>query len=208
MKKNRVKINGYYTAKVSDKLTVVRIIDENPHGGWDATNTKTGKKVRIKSPVKLRAEVTPDGKPINPKPSNSKPKVKAPDAAPVEHCGQPDAEASTDTTDETGRDTGQPGATGAKPRELELGKVTGAPAGNKMSLVDAAIQVMKEVDEPMNTKRMVELVGECNLWEPSRGGKTPHATLYSAILREIRDKDDNSRFEKVERGKFTLTDHA
>ena len=96
----------------------------------------------------------------------------------------------------------------AKRRMGKVLKVTGAPAGNKMSLVDAAIQVMKEVDEPMNTKRMVELVGECNLWEPSRGGKTPHATLYSAILREIRDKDDNSRFEKVERGKFTLTDHA
>jgi len=208
MKKNEVKINGYYTAKVSDKLTVVRIIDENPHGGWDATNTKTGKKVRIKSPVKLRAEVTPDGKPINPKPSTSKPKAKAPDAAPVEHGGEPAAEASTDTTEAAGRDTGQPGATGAKSRELELGKVTGAPAGNKTSLVDAAIQVMKEVDEPMNTKRMVELVSERDLWQPSRGGKTPHATLYSAILREIRDKGDDSRFEKVERGKFALTDHA
>jgi len=208
MKKNEVKINSYYTAKVSDKLTVIRIIDENPHGGWEATNTRTGKKVTIKSPARLRAEVTPDGKPVKPKAKTAKPATETPDAAPVEHGGEPSTEASTDTTKAAGHDTDQPGATGAKLRELELGKVTGAPAGNKMSLVDAAIQVMKEVDEPMNTKRMVELISERDLWQPSRAGKTPHATLYSAILREIRDKGDDSRFEKVERGKFTLTDHA
>ena len=35
-------------------------------------------------------------------------------------------------------------------------------------------------------------------------GKTPHATVYSAILREIPKKGDDSRFRKVERGKFAL----
>lgn len=39
------------------------------------------------------------------------------------------------------------------------------------------------------------------LWT-SPGGKTPHATLYSAILREITAKGDESRFMKTERGKF------
>jgi hypothetical protein len=40
------------------------------------------------------------------------------------------------------------------------------------------------------------------LWRT--GGKTPSATIYSAILREIRDKGDASRFAKAGRGKFTL----
>ena len=40
-----------------------------------------------------------------------------------------------------------------------------------------------------------------NLWT-SPGGKTPHATLYSAILREIQTKGSESRFKKTERGKF------
>jgi hypothetical protein len=37
---------------------------------------------------------------------------------------------------------------------------------------------------------------------PSPGGKTPHATLYSAIIREISLKGKESRFVKKERGKF------
>ncbi len=39
------------------------------------------------------------------------------------------------------------------------------------------------------------------LWT-SPNGKTPHATLYSAILREINTKGAESRFTKVERGQF------
>jgi len=38
----------------------------------------------------------------------------------------------------------------------------------------------------------------------SPGGKTPAATLYSAILREITTKAKESRFVKSERGKFAL----
>ena len=37
----------------------------------------------------------------------------------------------------------------------------------------------------------------------SPGGKTPHATLYSAILRDLA-KGDESRFVKTERGRFTV----
>jgi len=39
------------------------------------------------------------------------------------------------------------------------------------------------------------------LWT-SPGGKTPHATLYSAIIREIALKGKEARFTKTERGKF------
>ena len=55
MNKSDVKIGGVYTATVSDKLTKVRIDAENRHGGWDATNLGTNKKVRIKSARRLRA---------------------------------------------------------------------------------------------------------------------------------------------------------
>ncbi|MEN6537122.1 MAG: hypothetical protein ABFD89_25930, partial [Bryobacteraceae bacterium] len=55
MKKSEVKIGGVYIAKVTDKLVQVRIDAESRHGGWEGTNLATGKKVRIKSPVKLRA---------------------------------------------------------------------------------------------------------------------------------------------------------
>ena len=50
---------------------------------------------------------------------------------------------------------------------------------------------------------MVEKMSAKGYWK-SPGGKTPHATLYSAILREIQKKGKESRFQKVERGKFAL----
>jgi hypothetical protein len=38
----------------------------------------------------------------------------------------------------------------------------------------------------------------------SPGGKTPDATLYAAILREITAKGKDARFYKADRGKFAL----
>ena len=43
---------------------------------------------------------------------------------------------------------------------------------------------------------------EKGYWQSN--GKTPHATVYSAILREIQKKGDDARFRKVARAKFTL----
>ncbi|NUQ48226.1 MAG: hypothetical protein HUU22_19600, partial [Phycisphaerae bacterium] len=42
---------------------------------------------------------------------------------------------------------------------------------------------------------------EQGLWT-SPAGKTPHATLYAAILREIGDKGGEARFRKADRGLF------
>ncbi len=78
-----------------------------------------------------------------------------------------------------------------------------AKAGKKMSAIDAAAKVLRESKEPLNTKEMVEAMSAKKYWT-SPGGKTPHATLYSAILREIQKKGKDARFQKVERGRFTL----
>jgi hypothetical protein len=73
----------------------------------------------------------------------------------------------------------------------------------KIGLLEAAAQVLAKSDEPLNTKQMVEQVTEQNLWQPG-AGKTPAATLYSAILREMQNKGDQARFAKVQRGKFRI----
>lgn len=57
MKKHEIKIGSTYVAKVSDKLTKVRITGESPFGGWDAINTETGRAVRVRSAQRLRSEV-------------------------------------------------------------------------------------------------------------------------------------------------------
>lgn len=79
---------------------------------------------------------------------------------------------------------------------------TAAPAGEKkLSCVNAALQVLGDATEPMNAQEMIAAMVEKGLWE-SPGGKTPHATLYSAILRDMK-RGDESRFVKTERGRFT-----
>jgi hypothetical protein len=76
-------------------------------------------------------------------------------------------------------------------------------ADAKLSQLDAAHKVLGENQEPMTTKQMVEAMAEKGYWT-SPGGKTPSATLYSALLREIGAKGADARFEKTERGKFAL----
>lgn len=49
---------------------------------------------------------------------------------------------------------------------------------------------------------MVEKMISTGLWQTE--GKTPAATIYSAILREITTKGADSRFKKTDRGLFTV----
>ena len=81
-------------------------------------------------------------------------------------------------------------------------KAKAEPKDKKLSAIDAAVQVLAASKEPLSTKQMIEAMAAKNLWT-SPGGKTPHATLYSAILREINEKGKDARFTKTERGRFT-----
>ena len=73
----------------------------------------------------------------------------------------------------------------------------------KLSLVKAAIAVLEETDEALNTKQMIELAKSKGLWTPGEG-KTPEQTLYSAIAREIKAKGEAARFKMVSKGHFKL----
>ena len=73
-----------------------------------------------------------------------------------------------------------------------VAKAASAPSKG-MSLLAAAIEVLKAADEPLNCRRMVELAKERGLWKPGIG-KTPEQTLYSSIKREIAARGDASRF--------------
>ena len=66
MKKDQVLIGRTYLAKVSGHLARVRIEAESRFGGWDATNTLTRRRVRIKSAQRLRRRVDTEkaGRPI------------------------------------------------------------------------------------------------------------------------------------------------
>ncbi len=76
-----------------------------------------------------------------------------------------------------------------------------AKRGGKLSGLDAAARVLAESGQPLNTTEMVDIMFEKNLWKSD--GATPAATIYSAIIREIKTKGSESRFRKEGRGKFT-----
>jgi len=71
----------------------------------------------------------------------------------------------------------------------------------KLSALDAAAKVLGETGQPMTCKEMIETMGAKGYWT-SPGGRTPEATLYSAILRELKTKGADTRFRKTDRGKF------
>ena len=74
----------------------------------------------------------------------------------------------------------------------------------KISQIDAALRILAKSKEPMNCQAMVDAMSAQGLWT-SPGGKTPHATLYASILREINAKGKDARFKKVDRGQFVAT---
>ena len=203
MKKDEIKVGSHYSAKVSGRMATVRIDAENARGGWDATNLRTGKKVRIKSAQRLRHETRAPGQrapakpdaPAGPKGGNvtmAKPDAVSAAMEAVEDSKQAGKPTKASTCGK-GRDTGQRRGTSGQPKRL--------------SALDAAVKVLEErdpADGPLSCKQMIERMAAKGYWTPVRGGKTPANTLYAAILREINTKGKDSRFVKVERGRFAL----
>jgi hypothetical protein len=93
------------------------------------------------------------------------------------------------------------------PTALKAAKPATERKAKRISALDAAAAVLASAKEPMRTKDLIEQMAAKGLWT-SPGGKTPEATLYAAILREIGTKKSEARFRKVERGLFTATASA
>ncbi len=77
----------------------------------------------------------------------------------------------------------------------------------RVSALDAAAQVLAKSEVPMRAKELIAAMEKAGLWH-SPSGKTPHATLYAAMIREIAALGDRARFKKLERGVFVATGHA
>jgi hypothetical protein len=172
MKMNDVKIGSEYEARIGGETMQVRILAEKASGGWTALNLATKKKVFVPLARQLREPGTTVTT------EGNLTIVEVPPAT-VETINAPEARPARKkkATDET--------TTHAK----------------KTSQIQAALQVLATSKEPMNCQAMVEAMSAQGLWT-SPGGKTPHATLYAAILREINTKGNDARFKKVDRGQF------
>ncbi len=77
-----------------------------------------------------------------------------------------------------------------------------------LSALDAAAQILaglssKEASQGLSAPDLINRMAAAALWT-SPGGKTPAATLYAAISREIARKGDEARFIKSGPGRFGL----
>lgn len=296
MKKDQVLIGRTYQAKVSGQLARVRIDAESLHGGWNATNVITGRRVRIKSAQRLRREVAsatnaesvatemtvvPDDRP----PQNIDERIAAapPSIMPYEerraraeaaeaetagdvpqynpsrcatkrcrgtpvmtylerpmcqacwdrHCEEEQSSEVSESAGDACRPNEEPQtpeeeenamskkkstkkqstkkqtkarpptakAKGEKKAAAPKAKAAKEQKPKRVSALDAAAQVLAKASKPMHAQELITAMADQGLWK-SPGGKTPHATLYAAMMREERDKKGEARFRKVDRGQF------
>ena len=91
----------------------------------------------------------------------------------------------------------QPGTEDAPPPAPE------SKPAKKMSLMDAAVAVLRESGKQMNTREMVKAAIERGYWSPT-ACRTPEQTLYGSIFREIKTKEQPRIVKSDVKGKFQL----
>lgn len=97
--------------------------------------------------------------------------------------------------------TKAPKGAGKKPKATKPAKQP--DAAPKLSALDAAAKVLAEAKEALGCQDLIGRMAAAGHWT-SPNGKTPAATLYAAITREIATKGEASRFKKAGRGRFAL----
>ena len=76
-----------------------------------------------------------------------------------------------------------------------------APPPQKLSALDAAARVLRESGQPMTCPELIAQMAAQAYWSSPKG-KTPAATLYASLTREIHVKGAASRFVKTGPGTF------
>ncbi|MBX3356498.1 MAG: DUF3085 domain-containing protein [Phycisphaeraceae bacterium] len=95
-------------------------------------------------------------------------------------------------------------ATTKPAKQAKAAKQPKTKKAKRTSALDAAAQVLAGAKEPMTAGALIDAMAKRDLWK-SPGGKTPHATLYAALIREIKAKGKDARFRKTDRGLFIAT---
>ena len=97
-----------------------------------------------------------------------------------------------------------PGLKATRKEAPKAGAKSEPKKARKMGALDAAAIVLADAGKPMRSKDLIAEMAKRGLWT-SPGGKTPEATLYAAILREIGAKGTAARFARAGKGEFAST---
>ena len=82
------------------------------------------------------------------------------------------------------------------------GEAVAAPRRN-LSLVDAAVEVLRAEKRPMGVKELVKLATERGLWIPTKA-KTPEQSLYGGLYLEMKNSAHPRVRRSAEKGRFEL----
>ncbi len=208
-----VEVGAVYRANVGGKKVDVRVEREiwkgDTHTGWGGINLATNRPTTIKAGTKM-TRVDPPEPPEPPEPvapeaavSPKGGKTKAPEKAPAGVPAATGAGGANVRPSEASRKPGKrSGAGGNKPVQPREKKQRPAESDKpkRRGALDLAAELLSQSPAPMTTAAMVAVMLERKLWFTN--GKTPAATLYAAIIREISAKGKDSRFVKTARGQF------
>jgi hypothetical protein len=81
-----------------------------------------------------------------------------------------------------------------------------APA-KKLSALGAAALVLREAGQPLSCPELIAQMAAKGYWSSPKG-RTPAATLYAAIAREVKRKGAASRFVQTGPGRFAAQGDA
>lgn len=176
---SEIRVGSIVTVKVGRNEVTVTVTEVMEHG-WRVKSQSSGREFEVS---RIERVITPAEESTNIPDETAEP----------ETDGGIDGAENGIPPSEDAEDAGNPNASNEPEEEPNPAPESGRPE-KKLSLLEAAAQILKRSRTPLNTKEILAKVIESGLWSPN-GGKTPEQSLYSAIFREINSKE-NPRFRK------------
>ena len=163
---SEVTVGTVVVVKVGRNEVEVTVTEVTAHG-WKVKSQSTGREFEVRRIERIVTEPAEETEAAAPE--GAEPETAAP--------------AETETGDEDDNAVNPAPESGSGPRPEK-----------KLSLLNAAAQVLATCRTPMNCKEIIAKAVEMGLWTPT-GAKTPEQTLYSGIFREIKTTEE-PRFKK------------
>lgn len=159
---SEVNVGTITTVKVGRNEVEVTVI-EVTENGWIVKSNSSGREFEVSRFERIVGEapvkpVSSETAPVEPESADLEPENESEEGIPVSE------EDNSNPAPESGRQE------------------------KKLSLLDAAAEVLKNNTEPLNSKEIIAKAIADGLWIPS-GAKTPEQSLYSAIFREMQSKE-------------------
>ena len=175
-----IELKKVYVLKRSGKAVPARVLREIEGEGYEVELVETNQKVMVRSASSFSG-LWPD-------------KTMPLPAVVVSDREEPKAKGKK-------AKGGKKAAKAAEKVDAAAKKPKVAKVGGKKSGLDVAAEVLKTHGKAMKIPELVCEMIEKQLWTTT--GKTPAATIYAAVIREIADKGDAARFARGdERGTF------